>query len=159
MAEQLSMPEVGDKAPSFSGKDQSGNPVKLADFKGKKLVLYFYPKDDTPGCTKQACNLRDGQAELKKRGIAVVGVSKDDAASHQKFADKYSLPFQLLVDDDLKVTKRYGAYGEKNMYGRKSMGVKRTTFLIDENGVVAHVFKRPKTAQHTEEVLSKVDAG
>mgnify|MGYP001820208957 CR=1 FL=1 len=157
MAEQLSMPEVGDKAPSFSGKDQSGNPVKLADFKGKKLVLYFYPKDNTPGCTKQACNLRDGQSELRKRGIAVVGVSKDDAASHKKFADKYDLPFQLLVDEDLAVTKRYGAYGEKNMYGRKSMGVKRTTFLIDEDGFVSHVFKRPKTAQHTQEIVSKLE--
>ncbi len=157
MSDVSPMPEVGQKAPAFSGKDQSGKTVKLADYKGQKLVLYFYPKDDTPGCTKQACNLRDGETQLAAHGIAVVGVSGDAVASHAKFASKYDLPFPLIADVGLDITKRYGAYGEKNMYGIKRMGVKRTTFLIDEEGRVAHVFKRPKTADHTAEILSKLD--
>ena len=156
MSDVSPMPEAGDKAPAFSGKDQSGKSVKLSDYKGQKVVLYFYPKDDTPGCTKQACNLRDGEAQLAAHGIAVVGVSKDGVESHAKFANKYNLPFPLIADDGLKITKRYGAYGEKNMYGIKKMGVKRTTFLIDEEGRVAHVFKRPKTADHTAEILAKL---
>lgn len=156
MSEVSPMPEPGEKAPAFSGRDQSGKSVKLADFKGQKVVLYFYPTDDTPGCTKQACNLRDGEAQLAAHGITVVGVSKDGVESHARFAAKYDLPFPLIADDGLKITKRYGAYGEKNMYGVKRMGVKRTTFLIDEDGRVVHVFKRPKTADHTAEILAKL---
>ena len=156
MIDELVMPEVGDKAPLFEGPDQSGSTIRLQDYLGKTVVLYFYPADDTPGCTTQSCNLRDGQAELTSRGIVVLGVSKDSVESHQKFADKYSLPFSLIADKGLAITKRYGAYGEKNMYGIKRMGVKRTTFLIDPQGVIQHVFKRPKTKDHTNEILSKL---
>ena len=150
------MPEVGEKAPDFSGKDQNGNTVSLADFRGKKVVLYFYPKDHTPGCTKQACNLRDGQGILTASGIAVVGVSADSVKSHGRFADKYDLPFPLIADEDLEIIKRYGVYGEKNLYGIKSLGIKRTTFLIDEYGKILHVFKRPNTVEHTQEILGKL---
>lgn len=149
------MPEAGDKAPLFTGKTQDGDTVSLSDYQGRKVALYFYPKDDTPGCTKQACNLRDGYQVLLEAGIAVVGVSTDDIASHSKFAEKYELPFPLVADPQKKVVESYGVYGEKNLYGRKFMGTKRTTFLIDENGVVVHVFKRPKVKEHTAEILDK----
>ena len=149
------MPAVGDAAPAFSGPTQTGDDVSLADFAGRPLALYFYPKDDTPGCTKQACSLRDGWADLGAAGIAVVGVSPDDAASHQRFANKHDLPFPLLADPDKEVMGAYGAWGEKNLYGRKSMGVKRTTFLIDGEGTVRHVFKRPDTKAHADQILKK----
>ncbi|MCB0717421.1 MAG: thioredoxin-dependent thiol peroxidase [Bacteroidetes bacterium] len=149
------MPEAGAKAPAFSGKDQNGKNVKLSDFKGQKVVVYFYPKDDTPGCTKQACSLRDNIGDLQNSGIAVIGVSKDSVASHEKFATKYSLPFSLISDEDLAIHHKYGTYGEKNMYGKKTMGVKRTTFLIDEKGVIVDVIKRPITSAHAEEVLKR----
>lgn len=156
MTDVSPMPEVGDKAPGFSGKDQHGNTISLGDFRGKKVALYFYPKDDTPGCTKQACNLRDGQGILTENGIAVVGVSADSVKSHGRFADKYNLPFPLIADQDLEIVKRYGVYGEKNLYGIKSLGIKRTTFLIDEDGTILHVFKKPKTGEHTREILGKL---
>ena len=150
------MPQEGDAAPDFSGTDQDGNTVRLADFGGRHLALYFYPKDDTPGCTAQACDLRDHTAGLAEAGVAVVGVSPDDGASHQRFASKYDLPFPLLPDPDHTILDAYGVWGEKTLYGKKSMGVKRTTFLIGPDGRIAHVFKRPKTAEHAEEILKRV---
>ncbi len=147
------MIEPGEKAPDFTGKDQNGEEIKLSDYKGKKVVLYFYPKDDTPGCTKQACSLRDGFAELKKNNIEVLGVSADDKESHQKFIKKYDLPFTLLADIDKTIINKYGVYGEKNMYGKKYMGIKRTTFLIDEDGIIKKIFKKVKTDEHADEVL------
>ncbi len=149
------MPEVGSPAPAFSGQTQGGDALSLSDFRGQKVVLYFYPKDDTPGCTRQACNLRDHWSTLQEAGFAVIGVSKDTVASHDKFANKYELPFPLVADPDLTILNAYGTYGEKNRYGRKFMGVKRTTFLIDEAGIVRHVFKRPKVDAHTEEILTR----
>ncbi len=147
--------EEGKKAPAFTLKDQAGKSVKLSDFKGKKVALYFYPRDNTPGCTAQACSLRDGYAQLKKKGVVVLGVSPDTVESHEKFVGKYELPFTLLADPDKKVLEKYGAWGEKNMYGKKTMGVKRTTFLIDEDGKVLKVIKRPNTKDHANEVLEK----
>ena len=151
------MPEVGEKAPAFVGTTQDGSKIRLSELRGKKVVLYFYPRDNTPGCTKQACNLRDGWTELQQQGITVVGVSADSVERHSKFASKYSLPFPLIADPDKKILTAYGAWGEKNMYGVKRMGIKRTTFLIDEDGIIMHVFKRPKTAEHTQEILKKLD--
>ena len=150
------MPAPGDPAPDFEGTDQHGETVRLADFAGRTLALYIYPKDDTPGCTKQACNLRDHTDALAEAGVAVVGVSPDDEVSHQRFSDKYKLPFPLLADPDREILTAYGAWGEKNLYGKTSVGVKRTTFLIGPDGVIRHVFKRPKTAAHAEEILSKL---
>lgn len=151
------MIEAGEKAPAFSGVDQNGKKVKLSDYKGKKVALYFYPKDDTPGCTKQACNLRDNWFELIDADVAVIGVSADSIESHDKFATKYELPFPLIADQDKEILTAYGAWGEKNMYGKIRMGIKRTTFLIDEKGNVVHVIKRPKTADHTREILEKFE--
>lgn len=155
MASNSRMPDVGAKAPTFSGTTQDGDRIKLTDYRGRKLALYFYPKDNTPGCTKQACNLRDGYQQLLDAGIAVVGVSIDDQASHEKFAEKYELPFPLIADVGKKVVTRYGVYGERSLYGRKFMGTNRTTFLIDEKGEIVHVFKRPKVKEHTAEILDK----
>lgn len=149
------MIENGQKAPDFSAPDQHGNNVSLSDFKGKKLVIYFYPKDDTPGCTKEACNLRDNYDNLMKEGYAIIGVSPDSVASHLKFIEKFNLPFQLLSDTDLKITKDYGAWGEKNMYGKKYEGLLRTTFVIDESGFVESVIKKVKTDDHTSQILKK----
>jgi peroxiredoxin Q/BCP len=143
----------GDKAPVFKGKDQNGNTVSLTDFKGKRVVLYFYPKDMTPGCTAQACNLRDNYDSLLKKGYVVVGVSTDSEQSHQKFIAKYELPFTLLADEDKKIVNQYGVYGEKQMMGKVYDGIHRTTFLIDENGVIAHIIKKPDTKNQTEQIL------
>ena len=143
----------GDKAPDFTAKDQNGKSVSLKDFLGKKVVLYFYPKDFTPGCTTEACNLRDNYEDLKDAGMEGIGVSPDDEESHKKFEEKHELPFILLADPDKKIIEKYGVWGEKNMYGKKSMGLFRTTFLIDEKGVIYKVFKKPKTAIHSEEIL------
>ncbi len=151
------MPEVGEKAPLFTGKSQTGAKVALKDFKGQKVVLYFYPEDFTPGCTTQACNLRDGHKDLLKAGIVVLGVSPDDTEKHRRFVDEYSLPFPLIADPDHKIMEKYGAWGEKNMYGKKVVGVKRTTFLIDEDGVIKAVIKRPKVKEHTAEILKKFE--
>ncbi len=148
---------AGDKAPAFSLKNTEGKTVKLSDFKGKKLVLYFYPKDLTPGCTKEACAFRDDYSVLKKRGIEVVGVSADDAASHQKFTEKYSLPFTLLSDPDHTMIEKYGAWGEKNMYGKKYMGIMRMTYVIDEDGKIAYVFKKVKPETHSQDVLKVIE--
>jgi thioredoxin-dependent peroxiredoxin len=143
----------GKKAPAFKGKDQNGKPVSLADFKGKKVVLYFYPEDDTPTCTVQACNLRDNFSLLKKQGFIVLGVSPDEEKKHKKFEAKYDLPFTLISDAAHKIIDSYGVWGEKQLYGRNYMGLHRTTFLIDEKGIVKKIFLKPKSRQHTEEIL------
>ncbi|HKX31785.1 MAG TPA: thioredoxin-dependent thiol peroxidase [Blastocatellia bacterium] len=149
--------KVGAKAPAFSLKNTEGKTVKLSDYKGRKLVLYFYPKDNTPGCTKEACGFRDDIAQLRKRGVEVVGVSGDDQQSHEKFTEKFSLPFTLLSDPDHEMMEKYGAWGEKNNYGKKYMGVIRITYLIDEEGKVAHIFKKVKTDTHSQDVLKVID--
>jgi len=143
----------GDKAPSFKAKDQTGKTVSLSDFKGKKLVLYFYPKDDTPGCTKEACNFRDNYSMLKKKGFEVVGVSVDNEKSHQKFIDKYALPFTLLADSDKKIVNDYGVWGEKSFMGRKYMGIHRTTFIISEDGRIEKIITKVDTANSAKQVL------
>jgi thioredoxin-dependent peroxiredoxin len=143
----------GSKAPAFSGKDQNGDTVKLSAYKGQKVVLYFYPEDMTPTCTEQACNLRDNYAALKKAGFAVLGVSPDEVAKHKKFEDKFSLPFTLIADPGHTIIDKYGVWGEKQLYGRKYMGLLRTTFLIDEKGVIRKIFLKPRSKQHTEEIL------
>lgn len=148
--------QVGDKAPYILGFDQNGNEIKLADFSGKKLVLYFYPKDNTPGCTAQACSLRDDYTALKEKGYEILGVSADSAASHQKFIAKYELPFNLIADTDKSLAEKFGTWGEKKMYGRAYMGMYRTTFLIDENGVIERIFspKEIKTKEHGKQILA-----
>ncbi len=158
MAKEFTTPEAGQKAPMFKGTTQDGNQVKLSDYRGRKLALYFYPKDNTSGCTKQACNLRDGYRDLLDAGVAVVGVSIDDRKSHESFASQYELPFPLIADVDKKVVTAYGVYGERSLYGRKFMGTKRHTFLIDEKGIIVHVFKRPKVGDHAAEILTKFSA-
>ena len=151
------MLKEGDAAPDFEARDAEGNAFKLSDLRGRRVVLYFYPKDDTPGCTKEACSFRDGFAEFKRRGIEVLGVSTDDERSHRKFAEKYSLPFRLLADTDHRVADLYGVYGEKQFMGRKYMGVARQTFLIDEGGRIAKVFDKVKVDEHADEVLKAFD--
>lgn len=143
----------GSKAPAFKGKDQNGKSVSLAGYKGKKVVLYFYPEDDTPTCTVQACNLRDNFGLLKKNGFMVVGVSPDEEKKHKKFETKYDLPFTLIADAGHTIIDKYGVWGEKQMYGRTYMGLHRTTFLIDEKGMIRKIFLKPKSKQHTEEIL------
>ena len=143
----------GDKAPAFKSKDQNGKLVSLSDFKGKKVALFFYPEDDTPTCTIEACNLRDNYSLLKKEGIVVLGVSPDDEKKHKKFEQKFNLPFTLVADNDKKIIDKYGVWGEKNLYGRKYMGLHRTTFLIDEKGIIKKIFKKPRSKMHSEEIL------
>ncbi len=143
----------GEKAPAFKGTDQNGAAVSLADFKGKKVVLFFYPEDDTPTCTIQACNLRDNYAVLKKEGFVVLGVSPDDEKKHKKFEAKFGLPFTLIADPKHAIIDKYGVWGEKQLYGRNYMGLHRTTFLIDEKGVIRKIFLRPKNKQHSEEII------
>ena len=147
------MPKEGSVAPNFAAKDENGETVRLKDLRGQKVVLYFYPKDDTPGCTKEACSFRDAFADFKKRDIKVLGVSKDSEASHKKFAAKYKLPFTLLADPDHSIADAYGVYGEKKFMGRTYLGVKRVTFLIDEKGKVKKVFEKVKPEEHARDVL------
>ncbi|HED07740.1 MAG TPA: thioredoxin-dependent thiol peroxidase [Ignavibacteria bacterium] len=147
------MLEEGKKAPQFTLKDQSGKSVSLKDFLGKKVVLYFYPKDDTPGCTKEACNFRDDFKEIKKENAVILGVSADSETRHKKFVEKYKLPFTLLSDENKKVLEKYGVWQEKSMYGRKYMGIVRSTFIIDEKGKLKKIFPKVKVTNHNKEVL------
>jgi len=143
----------GDKAPEFKGVNQNGDAVSLSSYAGKKLVLYFYPKDDTPGCTAEACNLRDNYNQLLSEGYAILGVSPDNEKKHQKFIDKYDLPFDLLADTEKETCEMFGVWVQKSMYGREYMGVARTTFIIDENGIVEEVISKVKTKEHTAQIL------
>lgn len=144
---------IGSKAPKISGTDQNGNQVSLSDFKGKKTVIYFYPKDDTPGCTAEACNLRDNYEAIKAAGYEILGVSTDDAKSHQKFITKYNLPFSLIADIDKKMVEDYGVWVEKNMYGRKYMGTARVTFIVDEKGIIEKIIDKVDTKNHTAQII------
>jgi thioredoxin-dependent peroxiredoxin len=146
--------EVGQMAPEFEAKIETGSIIKLSDYRGKKVILYFYPKDATPGCTAQACNLRDNYEELLKAGYVVLGISSDDEKSHRKFIEKQNLPFPLIADTDLKVHEAYGTWVEKSMYGRKYMGTARTTFVIDEQGKIAQVIEKVDTKNHTAQILT-----
>lgn len=150
------MLKIGDKAPDFSLISDEGQKVSLKDLKGKKVILYFYPKDDTSGCTKEACSFRDNIKIIEKKNAVVIGVSKDDTKSHQKFKKKYNLPFTLLSDESLDMLKKYDVWKEKSMYGRKYMGIERTTYIIDERGKIMDIFNKVKVEGHTEEVLEKI---
>jgi len=143
----------GQKAPAFKGLDQNGKSISLSDLKGKKVVLYFYPEDDTPTCTIQACNLRDNFGLLKNKGFTVIGVSPDEVKKHKKFEEKFDLPFTLIADPKHTIIDKYGVWGEKQLYGRKYIGLHRTTFLIDEKGIVKKIFLKPRSKQHTEDIL------
>lgn len=146
----------GDLAPDFVGMDQDGKTVQLSDFKGKKLILYFYPKDNTSGCTAEACSLRDGYESLQELGMEVVGVSPDSAKSHMSFIRKYNLPFRLLADENHEIAEKYGAWGEKKMYGKSYFGILRTTFIINESGVITHIFTKVDTKEHVKQILSEI---
>jgi peroxiredoxin Q/BCP len=152
------MLKVGDPAPAFTAQTDSGQTVSLADFRGKKVVLYFYPKDDTPGCTREACSFRDHYAALQARGAVVLGVSTDSVASHRRFKEKYGLPFPLLSDPERRIVTAYGVWKEKTLAGRLGFGIERTTFIIDEEGRIAHIFPKVKVDGHTEEVLAALGA-
>lgn len=152
------MLKEGNAAPAFSTTDAEGNDVRLKDCRGERVVLYFYPKDDTPGCTKEACSFRDSFSEFKKRGIKVFGVSPDSETSHKKFAAKYKLPFTLLADKDHAIADKYGVYGQKKFMGRTYMGVLRTTFLIDEKGKIKKIFEKVKPDEHAQEVLQAFES-
>ena len=144
---------AGELAPDFQGTDQHGETVSLSEYRGQKVVLYFYPKDDTPGCTAEACNLRDNHQQLQEQGFRVLGVSIDDAQSHEQFANKYDLPFRLVADPEMSIVQQYGVYGEKNSFGKKKMGTKRTTFVIDEQGYIEHIFRQVKSDNHAQQIL------
>jgi peroxiredoxin Q/BCP len=145
---------IGDPAPDFTSTDQTGQPIRLSDYLGKKVVLYFYPKDDTSGCTAQACSLRDNYADLRAAGYEVLGVSVDNQTAHQKFISKYELPFRLVADTDRQVVAAYDVWQEKSMYGRKYMGTVRTTFLIDENSLITDIITKVDTKKHAEQILT-----
>jgi peroxiredoxin Q/BCP len=146
----------GDKAPLFTGVDQNGKKISLSDLKGKKVALYFYPEDDTPTCTIQACNLRDNYSLLKKNGFEVIGVSPDDEKKHKKFEAKFDLPFTLIADPNHTILEKYGVWGQKQLFGHVYMGVHRTTFVIDESGIISKIFIRPKNKAHAQEILASV---
>ena len=148
--------KAGDKAPDFTATDQNGKTVSLADFKGKNVILYFYPKDDTPGCTAEACDFRDNYQSLQGKGFQVIGVSTDDEKSHKKFETKYSLPFPLIADADKHIVEAYGVWVEKNMYGKKYMGTARTTFIIDADGVISKIIEKVDTKNSSQQVLDLV---
>ncbi|MHA4738286.1 thioredoxin-dependent thiol peroxidase [Dyadobacter sp. MSC1_007] len=149
--------QVGDAAPAFSVKDQDGKEVKLSDFKGEKVVLYFYPKDNTPTCTNQACNLRDNYGLLLKKGYKVLGVSTDNEKSHQRFIKKHNLPFPLLADTEHKMVDAYGVWGEKTLFGRTYMGVIRTTFVINKKGIIEEIISKVESSKHTDQILGKTE--
>jgi peroxiredoxin Q/BCP len=148
--------KVGDKAPSFKLKNQDGETISLSDLKGKPVVLYFYPKDDTPGCTKEACNFRDEFPKFGKLKAEIIGISTDSVASHKKFADKYKLPFNLLADEKKEIVEKYNVWKEKNMYGKKYMGIERTTFIIDAEGKINKIFPKVKVDDHNKEVMDSL---
>jgi peroxiredoxin Q/BCP len=148
----------GDKAPEFTANDQNGKTVALADYQGKPVVLYFYPKDDTPGCTAEACDFRDNYEYLQSQGYEVIGVSTDDEKSHKKFESKYNLPFTLIADHDQQIVNSYGVWVEKNMYGKKYMGTQRTTFIIDADGVISHIITKVDTKNSSQQVLDLLKA-
>jgi thioredoxin-dependent peroxiredoxin len=145
--------QEGQKAPAFTGIDQDGNKISLNDFKGQKLALFFYPEGDTPTCTVQACNLRDNYGLLTKNGFKVIGISPDNVKNHQKFREKFSLPFTLIADPDHNIINKYGVWGQKKLYGREYMGLHRTTFVINEKGAISKIFLRPKNKAHAEEIV------
>ena len=145
--------KIGNKAPDFESINQNGDKVKLSNFIGKKVVLYFYPRDNTPGCTTQACNLKDNYNTLKKNGYTILGISKDSPKSHQKFINKFDLPFDLIADEDQSVHMKYGTWIEKTMYGKNYMGTARWTFLIDEKGNIENIIQKVKTKEHTSQIL------
>lgn len=145
--------KIGDQAPAFKSKNQNGNPVELNQFAGKKVVIYFYPKDNTPGCTAQACNLKDNYSVLQEKGIVILGVSADSEKSHVKFIDKFNLPFDLLADESKELLNLYGVWGEKKFMGRVYDGIHRTTFLLDEEHTIVGIIEKPKTKAHAEEIL------
>jgi len=147
----------GDQAPEFKGLNQNGDTISLGDFKGKKVILYFYPKDNTPGCTAESCNLSDNYDYWLNQGYEVIGVSPDSVASHKKFADKYGFKFNLIADAEHEILEAYGAWGLKKLYGKEYMGVLRTTYVIDENGVIAEVFEKVKTKEHTNQISTALD--
>ncbi len=149
----MSQLSEGAKAPSFKGKDQNGQEISLSDYKGQKVILFFYPEDDTPTCTIQACNLRDNYGLLRNNGWTVLGISPDDEKKHKKFENKFDLPFSLVADPSHNIIDKYGVWGEKKLYGREYMGLHRTTFLVDEKGIIRKIFTRPKNKQHAEEIL------
>lgn len=149
--------QVGDPAPAFSVKDQDGNQVKLSDLKGDKVVLYFYPKDNTPTCTNQACNIRDNYGALLKKGYKVFGVSPDSEKSHQRFIQKHNLPFPLLADTEHKMVEAYGVWGEKTLFGRTYMGVLRTTFVINKKGIIEEIISKVESSKHTDQILGKTE--
>jgi len=153
----MSQLKEGDKAPDFKAKDQNGNDISLSDFKGKKLILYFYPKDDTPGCTAEACNLRDNYELLMKKGFAILGVSADNEKSHLKFIKKFELPFPLVADTDQLVANAFGTWGLKKFMGREYMGMHRYTFVINEEGLILKIFTKVETANHTQQILAAVE--
>lgn len=149
--------KVGDKAPSFEGLNQEEKKISLSDFSGKKLILYFYPKDNTPGCTAESCNLNENYDAWLEKGFEVVGVSPDSVKSHQKFQAKFDLKFNLIADTEKEILQAYGVWGEKSMYGKKYMGVLRTTFVIDEKGIIQEIFEKVETKDHTEQILKTIN--
>jgi len=153
----MALLKKGDTAPDFKGLNQNNELISLADFKGKKLILYFYPKDDTPGCTEESCNLNDNYENWIKKGFEVVGVSADSVKSHKKFATKFGLSFNLIADTGLDILNAYGVWGEKSMFGKKYMGVIRTTYVIDENGIIEAVFEKIETKDHTNQIITALD--
>ena len=150
------MLKAGDQAPDFKAATDGGETVSLKDFRGKKVILYFYPKDNTPGCTQEACDFRDSIGRFKKKDVVVLGVSPDSIESHKKFKAKFELPFPLLADEDHKIAEAYGAWGEKSMYGKKFMGIIRSTFVIDEKGKIAEAFEKVKVDGHVDQLLGKL---
>lgn len=150
----MKKPKIGKKGPDFKAQNQDGKWVSLSDFRGKKLVLYFYPKDDTPACTAEACNLRDHYMKLKKEGYTIIGISKDSIQSHLKFKEKYQLPFDLLSDENHAVAEQYRVWKEKSMFGKKYMGIARTTFLLDANGVITDIIEKVNSKEHANQILN-----
>ena len=151
----MSQLKIGDQAPDFNSNDQDGNPLRLKDFKGHKVILYFYPKDNTPGCTVEACNLRDNYGLLLKKGYKIIGVSADDEKSHKKFIEKNVLPFPLIPDKEKIIIRNYGVWGKKKLYGKEYEGINRMTFIISEDGKIENIFTKVDTKNHTEQILSK----